>query len=111
MSNSHIINQYIRQKLNYNTPTMFLPNSVAFIDTDMDEFPYKRFFRGVAQSSVPIIHDREAGYRPRFDTCYKHLTNPTDEYPNNCFEPPCLTILPCRRPKDAKDPVNIVLQP
>lgn len=32
--------------------------------TDMDHFPYRRFFRGVYYESEPVIFGREAGYRP-----------------------------------------------
>lgn len=32
--------------------------------TDMDHFPYRRFFRGVYNESEPVIFGRQAGYRP-----------------------------------------------
>lgn len=31
--------------------------------TDMDHFPYRRFFRGVYNESEPVIFGRQAGYR------------------------------------------------
>ena len=38
--------------------------------TDYDTFPYTRYFRGVAESTVPIVAEREAGWRPRNEDCY-----------------------------------------
>ena len=35
--------------------------------TDMDHFPYRRFFRGIYYEPEPIIHSRDAGYRPYMD--------------------------------------------
>ena len=39
--------------------------------TDYDTFPYPRYFRGKAESSLPIVAEREAGWRPRHDDAYK----------------------------------------
>jgi len=38
--------------------------------TDYDTFPYPRYFRGNPESSMPIIAEREAGWRPRHDDAY-----------------------------------------
>ena len=38
--------------------------------TDMDHFPYRRFFRGQHECSEPHIHSRTAGWRPRQDNLY-----------------------------------------
>lgn len=67
--------------------------------TDYDTFPYPRYFRGVPESDVPIVAEREAGWRPRHDNCYK-VTEPVGlpaypEYPNNCFQSACSTVFPC----------------
>lgn len=40
---------------------------VKLMITDMDHFPYRRFFRGEYNSFEPIIHSRYAGYRPYLD--------------------------------------------
>ena len=66
--------------------------------TDFDHFPYNRYFRGVYSSPTPIVAEREAGFRPRHDSCYSvkipdnHETSP---YPNHCFESACSTVYPC----------------
>jgi hypothetical protein len=39
--------------------------------TDYDTFPYPRYFRGNPESSLPIIAEREAGWRPRHDDAYQ----------------------------------------
>ena len=66
--------------------------------TDYDTFPYPRYFRGVPQSTVPIVAEREAGWRPRHDNCYKVLEpipEIRDPYPNHCFQSACNTVFPC----------------
>lgn len=64
--------------------------------TDVDHFPYTRFYRGVASSTDPIVFEREAGWRPTRDNCYS-VNKCTEEpkYPNHCFEAPCSTVYPC----------------
>ena len=70
--------------------------------TDYDTFPYTRYFRGVAESTVPIVADREAGWRPRNEDCYndnfkreKNQKKHHDiENPKHYFQPPCSTVYP-----------------
>lgn len=93
----HIRNQ-IKLKKN-NNPYMATTLDSIKVLTDYDTFPYPRWFRGVAQSTEPIIAEREAGWRPRHDNCYK-LIQPyedfsTQNYPNHCFEGPCSAVYPC----------------
>ena len=77
----------------------FAPSDLAItrVITDQDTFPYPRFFRGIAASAKPVIFEREAGWRPREDSCY----NPTFEFqierPNYCWQIPCSTTLPCNQ--------------
>lgn len=40
--------------------------------TDQDHFPYTRYYRGIAESSVPIVMEREAGWRPLNNQCYRY---------------------------------------
>ena len=66
--------------------------------TDYDTFPYPRWFRGVPNSSRPIVAEREAGWRPRHDSCYRVLEPKVGDenlYPNHCFQGPCSTTYPC----------------
>lgn len=66
--------------------------------TDQDTFPYQRWWRGDPNSTNPIVAEREAGWRPRHDNCYKieePLTDTVSPYPNHCFEAPCSTVFPC----------------
>lgn len=67
--------------------------------TDMDTFPYPRFYRGVPTSSEPVVFEREAGFRIRDDPCYR-VTKCSDkpgpnDYPKHCFEAACSTVYPC----------------
>lgn len=62
----YVIEQSINQKNSYQP---FWPNGkqIKLTLTDMDHFPYRRFFRGVYNEPIPIIHSRYAGYRPYMD--------------------------------------------
>ena len=67
--------------------------------TDYDTFPSPRYYRGVPDSTVPIVAEREAGWRPRHDSCYD-VVQPNGmelypQYPNNCFQTACSTTYPC----------------
>lgn len=70
--------------------------SVDNVVTDMDHHPYSRWFRGVYYYPNPVIMEREAGWRPRHDTCYEVIApaQPSTD-PHHCFEVPCTTTLPC----------------
>jgi hypothetical protein len=71
-------------------------DTASSVLTDYDTFPYPRYFRGIPSSDVPVVAEREAGYRPRYDSCYKMKKDIKNvPYPNNCFQQPCSTISPC----------------
>jgi hypothetical protein len=90
------------------TPYLANNNSARRIVTDMDHQPYGRFFRGVYYYPEPIIFEREAGYRPINDTCYRPVSHvQKDEEPDHCFELPCSTILPCR--PNSKEKIDTIL--
>ena len=67
------------------------------IETDTDVFPYPRYFRGIPESDVPVILEREAGWKPRHDMCYKNPTTVESKryYPNHCFQAAPSTVYPC----------------
>lgn len=86
----------INQKLDYSSPYYGRDNTVRGMVTDMDHFPYTRYFRGVYDSEYPKVMDREAGWRVRQDGCYKGLLGfKAPLYPNFCYEAPCSTVYPC----------------
>jgi hypothetical protein len=79
------------------SPYLANNNTVRSSITDMDHQPYDRFFRGVYYYPDPIIFEREAGFRPLNNTCYKTAQQlKPDEEPLHCFEAACSTIFPCR---------------
>jgi len=68
------------------------------IITDYDTFPYSRWYRGIPESSNPIIAEREAGWRVRHDDCYNDTKScfvKQDLIPEHCFETACSTVFPC----------------
>ena len=70
--------------------------------TDYDTFPYIRYFRGIAESTVPIVSEREAGWRPRNEDCYNSYYVRAEKQkkhhdiimPRNYFQPACSTVYP-----------------
>ena len=87
----HQINQKMKSKPFYGTIT----DSDSVI-TDMDHFPYTRFFRGVYHSPNPIVFEREAGWRPLRNSSYKAAACHVKPQPSGlCFENACSTVYPC----------------
>ena len=68
--NTLTIRQQIARK-NGSEPHHVTVEHSGSVITDYDSFPYNRWFRGVARSRVPIVAEREAGWRPRQDACYE----------------------------------------
>lgn len=64
--------------------------------TDMDHFPYTRFYRGNPHSSRPTVFEREAGWRPANNQCYQpNIRHIEQGYPNHCYSSACSTVFPC----------------
>lgn len=86
---------------NFPLPFYATKNMAKSVITDQDSFPYKRYFRGQYKSDRPIIMEREAGYRPRDDSCYNQscvgarMSPCEDMYPRNCFEAAGSIVYPC----------------
>lgn len=65
--------------------------------TDVDSFPYQRFYRGRYDSEDPIVMDRVAGWRPRCDNDYVAVPKKIEvKYPNHCFQAASTTVYPCK---------------
>ena len=94
-SNVDAVRSQIGSKLNYNVPYYATMPSAGSVLTDMDQFPYKRFFRGVYYEDTPTVFEREAGWRPRKDECYVELVVPDIKRAHYCWEYPCTTCKPC----------------
>ena len=97
-NNIYSVRKQIISKINY-LPHVGTLNGASSVLTDMDHFPYTRFYRGVPSSSQPVMFEREAGWRPQRESCYKlHKIQEQDPYPNHCFESACSTVYPCYPP-------------
>jgi hypothetical protein len=88
------------------TPSSYL----VPVQTDMDHFPYYRFFRGMVDCPQPRVLDREAGHRRWDQAAYHYQYSPDVLTPRRfegCFQIPCSTILPCINPETAyKQPLD-----
>jgi hypothetical protein len=118
MNNNHInrdnvdaIKNQIAYKLNYSTPFYATIQNATATITDQDQFPYQRYFRGVYNDTTPTVMEREAGWRPRYDDCYKQIVTPTYYRPNFCWEGPCSTIYPCNPEMAPNPPASYVRLP
>jgi hypothetical protein len=88
-ANIESIRKQIKLKQGYK-PHYGTINDASSIITDMDHFPYTRFYRGVPSSTYPIVFEREAGWRPNRDSCYGvGNCHHKSEYPNHCFQYAC----------------------
>lgn len=85
----------IAQKVQYGKAFYANNLDVGYTVTDMDHFPYTRFYRGEYQSPEPVIFNREAGYRFVSQRCYDTQPEFATPYPNYCYESACSTIYPC----------------
>jgi hypothetical protein len=93
--NVSAVRKQILMKQGYN-PYYGTINAAEAVITDMDHFPYTRFYRGVYNSSDPVVMEREAGWRPRRPACYQGKCCDTPlPYPKHCFETACGTTFPC----------------
>ena len=110
-ANKNFVKQMIEQK---NSPTIYYSSGPS-VQTDMDVFPYSRFYRGTHKSDLPITIEREAGWRPRNNKCYNNpvVQLDTDLYPNHCFQAAPSTTYPCypeyQRKYSDKDAMQIQL--
>ncbi len=100
------LKELINMKNNYAVPYYANWHTVKNFETDMNIFPYPRFYRGKFNSSEPIIMDRIAGYREQLSDRYwrdnipnKYTTNSYNRKNNSssCFELACSTVLPCKK--------------
>jgi hypothetical protein len=77
-------------------PYLATAQTVLPILTDQDHHPYTRWFRGVYYFPEPVIMEREAGWRPVQNECYRVIRPPADvSTPPFCYEAACSTIYPC----------------
>ena len=96
LTNTDIIRQHIHKKQNVSVPYYIQVSPYTIPTTDMDHFPYQRFFRGKFERSDPTIFGREAGYYPRNDECYRKQVPINPEKVEYCWQYPCSNIKPCQ---------------
>lgn len=94
MNNEKIVERMILFKQQDERPYNSTGTSTV---TDMDVFPYPRFYRNNYNSEKCFTFEREAGWKPRRDDCYQIASGIKRElfYPNNCFQAPPSTQYPC----------------
>ena len=95
--NYNVVNQQIKKLMSSFDPYTATSSLATRVVTDIDHFPYTRFYRSDPTNPTPILFEREAGFRPTTQQCYKKGCGLklNDPYPLNCFQSPCSTVLPC----------------
>lgn len=92
-ANHNFIQNLIENKKN------FIPyySSGPSVMTDMDVFPYTRFYRNDPTSDYPALFEREAGWKPVKNKCYNDpvIKPEKDLYPNHCFQSAPSVTYPC----------------
>lgn len=97
LRNIQSVAEHIQKKQNVTCPFYATRHDAQSVLTDMDHFPYRRFYRGAYNDSHPRILEREAGFRPLNNTCYKVITTPNVVKPEYCWEFPCSHVKPCAK--------------
>jgi hypothetical protein len=83
------VRECISKKNNYSKPYYCRQGEAMNVVTDMDHFPYSRFYRGMYNNPNPVVMDREAGWRTQDDECYKPRYDYEIPYPNHPFKSSC----------------------
>ena len=74
LSNIDYIKEQIIRKKSTN-PYFSTKDTIKGVITDNDHFPYRRFYRGKAESNKPIVMEREAGWRNVYDICNSYTND------------------------------------
>jgi len=109
--NVQFVRSQIARKLDYNIPYYATRNDAGSAITDMDNFPYNRFFRGVYYEPKPVVFEREAGYRPLNNPCYRKQVLATSNPARYCWEYPCSTLFPCVPSLEEEKPRCYIVSP
>lgn len=94
----NIIEKQIQESIQ-STSGYFPPSQEIYkVQTDINVWPYNRYFRGSSSSDNPIIWEREAGYQEILPQkpIQSILTFQKEPSLNTCFQMPCSTTLPCQ---------------
>ena len=92
------IQMQIRKLQNLNVPYYPTTSTVKSVHTPVNHFPYTRFYQGDYRKKYVDIFDREAGWSPQNNDCYKNILRQTTSFPPDyCFQAPASIIYPCHR--------------
>lgn len=97
MSDDDLNRAFVQQQIkikNY-CPCPYTPygSAIKNVVTDVDHFPYTRFYRGQYNDTKPHIWEREAGYHRLQNDMYKKTLTYQVHQPDVPFQIPCTTIL------------------
>jgi|TARA_B100001248_G_scaffold257737_1_gene240760 hypothetical protein len=92
-----IIQKQINESLSSESAYFPKPNQIFQVQTDINQWPYQRYFRGEASSFEPIVWEREAGFQEILvQSSVPSIIGFQNEIETStCFQIPCSTTLPC----------------
>lgn len=88
----------LRQKQQFE-PMRVYPNDVKEVPTEVNHFPYMKFYRGQYLETVPHIFNRDAGYAKPTQLQYFIPPAVGIQEREVAFQIPCSTILPNYAPR------------
>lgn len=97
-SNASKVQMQIQQMLTQESGYFPHPKFLEETRTDVNEWPYTRYFRGKPQSDIPFFWEREAGYQKILPDKPVPMYEPLLQEPDTkggCFQSACNTIFPC----------------
>ena len=110
-NNINVVRAQIASKINSSRAYYGTYQDAEQVITDQDHFPYTRYFRGVYDSPQAVVFEREAGYRPLNNRCYRKLVDPSSNPVKYCWEYPCSTLFPCMPSPDEEKPRCFTISP
>ena len=94
MTNEEWIATQIHMKNSYACPYESRASDIQQVVTDVDHFPYTRFYRGVYNDTSPHIWEREAGFHLLDKSSYRRNVTFDVAPHRGVTQIPCGTILP-----------------
>lgn len=91
------IKKQIEQSISSESGYFPSPQEIYQVQTDINQWPYQRYFRGKASSTEPIVWEREAGFQEiLLQSSVPSIIGFQNEIESSmCFQIPCSTTLPC----------------
>lgn len=97
------LKEQIRRLQNLNSPYYPTTSTVKKVRTQVNHFPYTRFYTSDYRQPYVTFFDREAGWSKLDNQCYKNVNTSVFDTPvDYCFAAPASIVYPCHRDNEQK---------